>query len=61
MHMTFAGWSRITRREDKPTVLARPLAHGMNLCPDSGLNRRSAREQHAQQRREPERPTASGL
>ena len=45
MHMTSASWSRITRREDNPTMgsLSSAMARGMSLCPDNELNRHSGR------------------
>jgi hypothetical protein len=45
MHMTSASWSRITRREDNPTMgrLSSAVVRGMSLCPDNELNGHSGR------------------
>jgi len=43
--MTSASWSRITRREDHPTMgrLSSAMVRGMSLCPYNELNRHSGR------------------
>jgi hypothetical protein len=39
MHLSCAGWSRITAERHNVTVLVRPWLMGSVLCPENELNR----------------------